>query len=257
MTEHFPKGPTRRELLIGLGAGGLVSLIPGCAPRALSQRERFLIFRAASPLAIVRWARHRPDPRSVLRERARPGRSMSPEALRRLDARMRETLASSGGVGLAAPQVGVSRRVILVQLQDKEKRVLTLVDPLLRPLSAGTEDGYEACLSVDGVGGLVRRTSQVEVRYFDLQGRAMGRTSSGWEARIFQHEVDHLDGVLYLDRLIGPLLPIDEVRRRRAKARAGTWQELDAPHSERGERPSPDLAAIPARSYDNLQGLWL
>lgn len=214
-----------------LGAGALVGAgSAGCgALSGLRAEERRLLFSQAqlsSPLPVVKWSLLRPDGRSVLRQKAMPARSMSGKSLRRLDEKMRETLAATGGVGLAAPQVGLARRVILVQLQGEKKPVLTCVDPVILRRADKTEDGYEACLSVDGVGGLVRRAQWVEVSYLDLEGRRRRLLSRGWEARIFQHEVDHLDGVLYLDRLSGPLLPIDEVRRlrrlRKALAPAGT-----------------------------------
>lgn len=214
--------------LTGAGAGGLLA---GCGPRtgargaspprsqALDAAERRLLWQSPRPLPVLQWSRQAPDPSSVLRRRAAPARALSAKTLERIDASMRESLARSGGVGLAAPQVGLSRRVVLVQLQREDKPVLTCVEPVCVQRSRAQVDGYEACLSVQGVGGLVRRAHQVTVVYRDLQGRKRRIRSSGWEARIFQHELDHLDGVLYLDRLVGPLLPLDEVRRRRKRRR--------------------------------------
>jgi peptide deformylase len=176
---------------------------------------------------------------------------------------MRATLTESGGVGLAAPQVAVSRRFVLVELQEKrdqkektEKKVktkdrdeadrsdesnetsvvLACLDPRIVTRSKEQVDGYEACLSIDGYGGLVRRAKWVEVSYTDLQGRKKTRRATDWEARIFQHEIDHLDGILYVDRLVGDLLPIEEMRRRREKRR----QDQQRQHRPRHGSPQKD-----------------
>lgn len=168
---------------------------------------------------------------------------------------MRETLERSGGVGLAAPQVGFARRVCLVQLQRPGKPVLLCVDPAFSWRSASQVDGYEACLSVQGVGGLVRRSQAVDVVYYDVRGRRQRLRSTGWEARIFQHEMDHLDGVLYTDRLVGPLLPLDEVRRRRkgqrrSSRRSAGWQVVAL---QRREGPWVLTRVL----IGGLMGLWL
>jgi peptide deformylase len=262
LTMHW----TRRQWLAGtaraVGAGGAAGLgltgagagasglLAGCGPRSgargatpprpqgLAAAERRLLWQSPRPLPVRQWSRQAPDPRSVLRRRAAPARALSAKTLARIDACLRETLARSGGVGLAAPQVGLSRRVVLVQLQREDKPVLTCVEPVCVQRSRAQVDGYEACLSVQGVGGLVRRARQVTVVYRDLQGRTRRIRSSGWEARIFQHELDHLDGVLYLDRLVGPLLPLDEVRRRRERRR-------ERRQESRRDAPLPRIAAGP------------
>jgi peptide deformylase len=198
----------------------------------LSRAETQLLWHAGRPLPIVQWNRGAANPDSVLRRQAGSARTLSGRSLRRLDSLMRESLRQSGGVGLAAPQVSVSRRVILVQRQRPGRPVLTCVDPRIVRRSAAQVDGYEACLSIRGVGGLVKRAQWVEVAFYDLEGRAQRLRSEGWEARIFQHEVDHLEGRLYIDRLAGPLLPIEEMRRRRQLRRQGSGRkqsEHDAP----------------------------
>lgn len=191
----------------------------GCAGKGrsirLSSREQELLFRNVTSLPVVQWKISSPDRSSVLRRKAVEAGSLPLSARRRLVALMQETLRRSGGVGLAAPQVGISRRVALVELQDKSKKVIECIDPRIVSASAAMVPGYEACLSVSGVGGKVMRHQRVEVAFRDLQGKSIVRRSVGWEARIFQHELDHLDGVLYLDRLKGRLLPLDEVRRLR------------------------------------------
>jgi len=221
---------TRRDLLVLCGAGlsgasPLIGLFSGCSRSVhagLTSREREMLSRKRSTLPIVQWnPRNRENPGnpgntgSVLRRKARSSLSLSMGWKKRIDAIMRATLKESGGVGLAAPQVDISRRVALVQLQSRGKPILICLDPEIVRYSKETIDDYEACLSVQGYGGLVRRSETVVVVYYDLYGKKKMITSKGWEARIFQHEIDHLEGKLYLDRLIGDLLPIDEMRKRR------------------------------------------
>ncbi len=219
---------TRRQWLAGCGLGAL-ALTTRCAgpTAALRAAEEALLAAEAQPdLDLVLWDREQPDPASVLRRVARPARRLGAERLARIDRRMRATLTKSGGVGLAAPQVGLSLQVVLVQGQTEPKAVLTCIDPRIVAASAETVDGYEACLSIPGVGGLVRRARTVDVAYYDLVGTARSRHAADWEARIFQHEIDHLHGILYLDRLVGELLPIDEMRRRRDAERRTSGHAL-------------------------------
>ena len=212
-------GLTRREWLTALGGTGAGLLLPGCAGGTAADRltaaERRLISGKATHLPIVQWNRQSPDPGSVLKSKARPAGKLPRGFLEKTERLMRETLKKSGGVGLAAPQVGLSRRIVLVQLQNERKEVVFCVDPRIVRASREMVDGYEACLSVPGVGGEVSRHRWIEVACLDSEGRTRARRSEGWEARIFQHELDHLNGVLYLERLKGKLLPIDEVRRLR------------------------------------------
>ena len=222
---------TRRELLRWLGAAAALGVVPACAPRgasSLRSAERRLLHATPRPWPLVTVTPGRSHDRAVLRRRADPAGRLPAAALRLVDAAMRETLTRSGGVGLAAPQVDLSRRIALVELSRPGRPVLLVVDPRIVWAAAQQVDGYEGCLSVPGVGGLVPRSVTVEVTYRDLAGRPQRHHAEGWEARIFQHELDHLDGVLYLDRLKGPVLPLDEVRRRRAAGRAalpapGVW----------------------------------
>jgi peptide deformylase len=214
--------PTRRDLLHWLGATAALGAGAACSPAAPALRpgERQLLERVPRPWPLVTVSPDRSRDRAVLRRRADPAAHLPAPARRTIDAAMRETLARSGGVGLAAPQVDLSRRIALVQLERPDRPVLLVVDPRIVWASRQVVDGYEGCLSVPGVGGLVSRSVAVEVTYRDLAGRAQRHRAEAWEARIFQHELDHLDGVLYLDRLTGPVLPLDEVRRRRAAGHA-------------------------------------
>ncbi len=117
---------------------------------------------------------------------------------------LHDTMAALNGAGLAAPQIGVSRRIVLFGFESSDRYPdappvprTVLVNPVLTPLSAELEEGWEGCLSVPGLRGLVPRYTQLRYQGFDLQGDAIDRTVDGFHARVVQHEVDHLDGILY------------------------------------------------------------
>ena len=120
---------------------------------------------------------------------------------------MVETMREAPGVGLAAPQVNVSQRVIVVEFGDEENeeipaKLFTVVNPeIVRP-SLETENGNEACLSVPGFLGEVERHISLTVKGMNRHGQPVRIKAKGWLARIFQHEIDHLDGVLYTDRAL-------------------------------------------------------
>lgn len=212
---------SRRQWLLGAGAAGTAALLDGCAlpghptRHGLAPAERQLLARPEETLPILQYQVAGTNLGTVLRQRSRPARDLPRRSLERLDRLLRATLKRSGGVGLAAPQVGLARRVVLVQLQIPQRPVLTCVDPRILRSSADQVSGYEGCLSIRGVGGALDRARWVELSYYDLRGRRHSRRSVGWEARIFQHEVDHLNGRLYVDLVQGPLLPTEEMRRRR------------------------------------------
>ena len=217
-------GWSRREWLGVAGMAGMGVLLDGCAPRVLMPRreDTELLAIHEGPLPIVQWSLDHPDPNSVLRQVAGDTARLRRWYLAALDDGMRKTLIESGGVGLAAPQVGVSSRVILVQRQDGSEEVLTCVDPEILERSDEEVEGWEACLSIEGVGGKVSRVQEISVGYRDITGERHVIESQDFEARIFQHEIDHLNGVLYVDRLAGPLVPIEEMRRRREEEKAAT-----------------------------------
>lgn len=149
-----------------------------------------------------------PDP--VLRQRCPPVTDFGP-ALQRLAADMVETMHAAPGVGLAAPQVGVSLRLAVVDLsvgkQPEELKVL--VNPeVLAP--EGSEIEVEGCLSLPGMTEKVERPARIGVRALDVNARPLEFAADGWLARAICHEVDHLDGVLFTDRLHG-------LRKERAK----------------------------------------
>lgn len=121
---------------------------------------------------------------------------------------MRDTMAAQNGAGLAAPQIGVPLRVVIFGVEhnprypDAEPVPYTeLVNPVITMLTDETEDGWEGCLSVPGLRGVVPRYTALRYEGFDPQGQPIRREVSGFHARVVQHECDHLDGVLYPMRM--------------------------------------------------------
>lgn len=143
-------------------------------------------------------------PEEVLRRQAEPIENFDKDLQTLIDD-MIETMRVAPGVGLAAPQVGVSKRVIVVEFgsEDDEtlpKQLYVVVNPEIENRSETTVDGIEGCLSVPGVVGEVERAEVVTVRGQDAKGKKIRIRAQGWLARIFQHEIDHINGVLYTDR---------------------------------------------------------
>ncbi|WNG14190.1 peptide deformylase [Cystobacter fuscus] len=155
----------------------------------------------------------------VLRQRARdltPEEMTSP-ATWQLISLMRDTMRDAPGVGLAAPQVGVDVRLVVIEdraeymaglpaadLAAREREPVdfhVLINPRLIVEDATPAEFQEGCLSVSGFLALVRRARGVRVEAFDENGQPFSRSARGWYARILQHEVDHLDGTLYIDRM--------------------------------------------------------
>jgi peptide deformylase len=146
-----------------------------------------------------------PDP--FLLKKAAPV-SRVDEKVRELIRDMFETMRAASGVGLAAPQLGVGKRVIVVDISHVEKEVapLALVNPEIVE-SRGLEEGTEGCLSLPGIEGVVPRAGFVLVKARDEQGRPVQLTAHGFLARALQHEIDHLDGVLFIDRIPAAAAP--------------------------------------------------
>ncbi|MBE0686727.1 MAG: peptide deformylase [Anaerolineaceae bacterium] len=116
---------------------------------------------------------------------------------------MFDTMRQAPGVGLAAPQVAISQRVIVVEYAEEEEekpKSFAVINPEIIKTSAETELGIEGCLSIPNLVGEVERFSSVVVKGFNKQGKPVKIKSSGWLARIFQHEIDHLEGILFTDR---------------------------------------------------------
>ncbi|MRR50190.1 MAG: peptide deformylase [Rhodocyclaceae bacterium] len=142
------------------------------------------------------------DPR-LLRV-ARPVEAFDTPALRALVQDMTETMEAHDGAGLAAPQIGVDLRLVIFGFEanprypeaDPVPRTV-LINPQLTPLSDVMEEGWEGCLSVPGLRGVVPRFQRLRYRGFDLHGNLIEREVEGFHARVVQHECDHLDGILY------------------------------------------------------------
>ena len=121
---------------------------------------------------------------------------------------MDDTMRHLSGAGLAAPQIGVSARVVIFELKDNPRYphlapvpYTVLVNPLLTLLDGEQDEGWEGCLSVPGMRGLVPRFRRVRYRGCDAHGAPIDRTVEGFHARVVQHEVDHLDGILFPQRV--------------------------------------------------------
>jgi peptide deformylase len=130
------------------------------------------------------------------------------QEMRSLLADMHDTMEHLNGAGLAAPQIGVGLRVVVFGVKsnprypDAEDVPYTvLINPLIEPLSEEMEEGWEGCLSVPGLRGIVPRYSRLRYRGFDAAGTAIDRVAEGFHARVVQHECDHLDGILYPMRM--------------------------------------------------------
>jgi peptide deformylase len=146
----------------------------------------------------------------VLRKKARKVTRFDDLKLQELIDDMVETLLEAPGVGLAAPQVAASQRVIVVRLPDDEQSkeeygedagvLYEIVNPEIIRVSRETTDGVEACLSIPGYFGTVSRHAAVTVRGQDRRGKMVRVKARDWLARVFQHEIDHLDGILFIDR---------------------------------------------------------
>ena len=144
----------------------------------------------------------------ILLQVAKPIEAFDTPELHSLLTDMHETMAALNGAGLAAPQIGVSQQVVIFgvgknpRYPDVESVPYTvLINPTLEPLDDQFEEGWEGCLSVPGMRGLVPRHARLRYRGFDQYGQAIDRTVSGFHARVVQHEVDHLLGILYPMRI--------------------------------------------------------
>lgn len=144
----------------------------------------------------------------LLREVSVPVNRFDSDELHRLIADMDDTMRALDGAGLAAPQIGVGLRVVIFEVNanprypDVEPVPYTvLVNPVLTPVGEDMDEDWEGCLSVPGLRGLVPRYRRLRYQGCDALGAPIDRTVAGFHARVVQHEVDHLDGILYPQRI--------------------------------------------------------
>lgn len=146
------------------------------------------------------------DPR--LLKAAHPVERFDSFELNELIQDMTDTMRHLNGAGLAAPQIGVELQVVIFELENNPRYpdagkvpFTVLINPVLTPLDDALEEGWEGCLSLPGLRGLVSRHRNLRYQGFDAEGRVIDRTVEGFHARVVQHETDHLKGVLYPMRM--------------------------------------------------------
>ena len=152
---------------------------------------------------------HHPHP--VLRKVAQPVESVTPE-VQAICTRMLELLHEAPGVGLAAPQVGLELRLFVANATGDPQDDMVFINPLITVEGKATEDMEEGCLSLPGINASIRRPKAVTIEATDIKGNRFKATSDDLPARIWQHENDHLDGVMIIDKMS----PIDKMANRKA-----------------------------------------
>lgn len=172
------------------------------------------------------------DPR--LRQRAKPIKRFGPE-LKALADDMLETMHAANGLGLAAPQIGLLQQLFVAHLPQNEEdpqsgKDFVLINPQIVQASPERVEGVEGCLSMPTWYGRVARAEWVVVKALNVHGKPVRIKAHGMLARVFQHEIDHLNGVLFVDHIRNP---------------EDLWQEL--PEEEKGEQPAAQVAAAVAQ----------
>ena len=141
----------------------------------------------------------------VLRTRARPLEpdEISTPRIQRLIDDMFETMLDNQGIGLAGPQVHENIRLFVAGVDDEEGMIppVVMINPEVTPIGSDVEEDWEGCLSIPDIRGRVSRAMDIRVRALDRHGKNMSMTANGFPARVIQHETDHLDGVLFFDRM--------------------------------------------------------
>jgi peptide deformylase len=170
----------------------------------------------------------------LIRQKSRRVRRVGP-AVQELIDDMVETMHAANGIGLAAIQIGVPERVIVVQLPEDEEdpesdKLYVVINPELARKSREAEEGIEGCLSVPGLVGEVSRHQAVTVKGRDLKGRPVRIKAGGLLARVFQHEIDHCNGILFIDHIEDPekIWPVPEGEEEAAEAAQEIPREVAA-----------------------------
>ncbi len=168
----------------------------------------------------------------VLKLRAAEVTEFKTPALQRFVSDMVDTMVDANGVGLAAPQVSQSQRIVIffvpaARNEGVEFPLTVMINPVITPLDGAQEEAFEACLSVPGLTGRVMRFTHIKYSYQDIAGTTVAREAKGFHARVVQHECDHLDGILYPQRMANmSSLAFTDVIAAEAKAK-GEQLELD------------------------------
>ncbi|MGD8566903.1 MAG: peptide deformylase [Gammaproteobacteria bacterium] len=145
----------------------------------------------------------------LLRERSSDITEFNTTELDNLIQDLFDTMRAEDGAGIAAPQIGVLKRLVIFGVEDENPRypgrgtvpTTVLINPVITPVGDEMEDGWEGCLSVPGMRGLVPRYRRIKYHGYDEKGRVIERQADGFHARVVQHECDHLDGILYPQRI--------------------------------------------------------
>ncbi len=148
-----------------------------------------------------------PQQQQVLRSKSKRVQRVTPKLVA-LAERMLETMRNANGVGLAAPQVGILQRFFVIEFPEDEeanepRQTYIVFNPEIVK-GQGEQIGYEGCLSIPGYIGEVARSERITVKGLNVRGRSIRYKLEGYPARVFQHELDHLDGILYTDKLTDP-----------------------------------------------------
>lgn len=145
-------------------------------------------------------------PNERLKQKAKPVTMITDETITLLED-MYETMIAHDGIGLAAPQIGKNFQLAVIEV-DEETGLFELINPEIIE-HKGSDIDVEGCLSIPETYGTVERADEVTVRYFDREGDEIEVTAYGYLARAFQHEIDHLNGELFIDKIIEPIKPED------------------------------------------------
>ena len=149
----------------------------------------------------------------ILLKKAKPVTDILAKEVQKIVFDMTETMLDAKGIGLAAPQVHINKQIIIFRTfkeeengkeKEKEVNITVLINPKIIKISDETDDAWEGCLSIPGMLGLVKRFSEIKYEGYDIQGNLIQKKVKGLNARVVQHEFDHLLGILYVSRLADP-----------------------------------------------------
>lgn len=241
----------RRFLFCFLGLSFLISLpLTGCQKDGFTDEEKAIINKGAPHHKMHILENDNPKENKLLRRIAKridPNDPMLPFFI----ARLRVTLADEGGVGIAAPQVGINKNIIMVKYpyQPKKKVIHSVyLNPKVLKKGKKQVSDWEGCFSVPDGFAKVKRPAWIVIRYDDLKGKTHEKRIPGFEARIILHEMDHLKGILFVDKKEpGKLVPKDQYYKikaaRIAKEKREAQQKAKKKASEKAKKLSPKKGA--------------